>query len=158
MKTLTIALILSMLLFIAVAVAQETATETVHSAQTVTGSTDEQPAENVEDDSPARRDRTLMILGFGLIVIVAEIIMVKFMKARWTPYSVIRMTGLTLIVIAALVLAAGSQERTQISAVIGLLGTLAGYLLGKESREEDVIPKHNDGTEGEPQPAGETTQ
>ena len=81
----------------------------------------------------------LTILGFGFLVIIGELILVKFMKARWTPYSVIRMLGLTLIIITALALVAGSQVEAQITAVIGLLGTVAGYLLGKDSKEEDKM-------------------
>jgi hypothetical protein len=81
----------------------------------------------------------IIILSFGLLVIMGELVMVKKMRATWTPYSVIRMIGLTLIIITALALVLGSQAEKQITAVIGLLGTLAGYLVGKESREQDKM-------------------
>ena len=92
-----------------------------------------------ETDKSTGQDMTILILGFGLLVIISELIMVKKMQATWSPYSVIRMLGLTLIVISALVLVAGSQVQAQITAVIGLLGTLAGYLLGKDSKVDDKV-------------------
>ena len=82
------------------------------------------------------------LLTFGLIVIVIEGILVKYTSARWTPYSIIRLFGLTLIIIASLVLASGTDSETPISAVIGLLGTLAGYLLGKDLRSSDLTESH----------------
>lgn len=79
------------------------------------------------------------IIVFGLIVVISELGLIKFARARWSPYSVIRLLGLTLIIISATALVIGFQEQTQITAVIGLLGTIAGYLLGKESKVGDDI-------------------
>ena len=140
MKNVTLLLILFLMLFSlsAVSAPQEGNTTKVDTAQvdSLNGNEGIKNQGN-ETDKSTGQDMTILILGFGLLVIIGELIMVKKMKARWTPYSVIRMLGLTLIIISALALVAGSQVETQITGVIGLLGTLAGYLLGKDSKEQD---------------------
>lgn len=87
----------------------------------------------------------LIVFGFGAAIIIGELLLIKMMSARWAPYSVIRLVGITLIIISALVLVIGSQDQNQISAVIGLLGTIAGYLLGKSSKVTDIIEPDKDG-------------
>ncbi len=119
---------------VTVSLAQEPDTQVVAPVDTTSDAKD-----GIESENSSMSGRTLLILGFGLFVLLAEVVMIKLMKARWTPYSVIRIIGLTLIIIAALTLAVNSGGETQISAVIGLLGTLAGYLLGKDSKEKDVM-------------------
>ena len=144
MKNVTLLLILFLMLFSlsAVSAPQEGNTTKVDTAQvdSLNGNEGIKNQGN-ETDKSTGQDMTILILGFGLLVIIGELIMVKKMKARWTPYSVIRMLGLTLIIISALALVAGSEVETQITAVIGLLGTLAGYLLGKDSKETDKVPE-----------------
>ena len=140
MKNVTLLLILFLMLcsLSAVSAPQEGNTTKVDTAQvdSLNGNEGIKNQGN-ETDKSTGQDMTILILGFGLLVIIGELIMVKKMKARWTPYSVIRMLGLTLIIISALALVAGSQVETQVTGVIGLLGTLAGYLLGKDSKEQD---------------------
>lgn len=134
MKNVTYFLVLFLVLFSlsAASTEQEGATTKLDTAKvdSLSGAKD-------KTDEYTGQELTMTILGFGFLVIIGELILVKFMKARWTPYSVIRMLGLTLIIITALALVAGSQVEAQITAVIGLLGTVAGYLLGKDSKEED---------------------
>jgi len=81
----------------------------------------------------------LYVLGFGALIVVVEVMLIRKMSAKWTPYSVIRLLGITLIIIASLALVVGSGKENQISSVVGLLGTLAGYLLGKDAKEQDVM-------------------
>jgi hypothetical protein len=142
MKTITVMVILFLMLFClsATATANQLDTTRVNTAQidTLNAKTE---TTNKTDETTKSTDQNIIIivLSFGLLVIMGELIMVKKMRATWTPYSVIRMLGLTLIIITALALVLGSQAEKQITAVIGLLGTLAGYLLGKESREQDKM-------------------
>jgi len=49
---------------------------------------------------------------------------------KFDASSISRMTGLTLIVTSALVLVTAGYSTEQMSGVMGLLGTIAGYLLG----------------------------
>jgi len=53
--------------------------------------------------------------------------------------------GITLIIIAPLTLVVGSGKENQISAEVGLLGTFAGYLMGKDAKEQDVMHDSDEG-------------
>lgn len=46
------------------------------------------------------------------------------------------MIGLTLVVTAGLFLITAGYSETQIAPMMGLLGTIAGYLLGKEAADD----------------------
>jgi hypothetical protein len=73
---------------------------------------------------------SLGILTFGLIILGLQIIvMLKFGKG-WESNS-IRISGITLIIIAGLFLITAGYSQDQIAPMVGLLGTIAGYLLGK---------------------------
>ncbi len=70
-----------------------------------------------------------IVLVFGLVVIV---ICAALMRAsRPTPEAVLRVFGTVLIVTGALFLVVAGYDDKQMAPVMGLLGTLAGYLLGK---------------------------
>lgn len=70
------------------------------------------------------------ILMFGLIVIS----LMTYLLRRNKHFSLILPSfGVPLIVVAAVVLVIAGFGERQIAPVIGLLGTIAGYLLGRES-------------------------
>lgn len=91
----------------------------------------------------------LAILMFGLIVIFLEMALMAIQRKGWGIQST-RIVGITLIVtIGAFLIVAGySQE--QISPMIGLLGTIVGFLLGKSSSNGDKAstPTAGAGTPG----------
>jgi hypothetical protein len=71
----------------------------------------------------------LSLLFFGELIIVY--------KKNWYPDKCIRWTGLTLIIVVASFLATVSTNNgTALTAVIGLLGTIAGYLVGTSQSEK----------------------
>lgn len=72
------------------------------------------------------------VLIFGAFTILVAAFLVKSGK---TAESILRMFGTILIVIAALFLVVAGYSDQQIAPVMGLLGTIAGYLLGKDTRE-----------------------
>jgi len=87
-----------------------------------------------------------VVLFFGIIVIV---ICAALMRAsRPTAEAVLRVFGTVLIITGALFLVVAGYDDKQMASVMGLLGTLAGYLLGK-------APASGDGgaTERERKPA-----
>jgi uncharacterized membrane protein len=49
--------------------------------------------------------------------------------------AVLRIFGTILIIMLAVFLVVAGYTDTQIAPVMGLLGTIAGYLLGKETKE-----------------------
>lgn len=93
-------------------------------------------------------DLRVLIFLLAVTVIVAEVYLIKVIQFNWSPYSVIRLLGLTLIIFATLLLSVDPtiQEKT-LTHVIGLLGAIAGYLLGKDAKEQDVhvppAPEHS---------------
>jgi len=70
------------------------------------------------------------ILIFGLILIALEVKVVNKSNKGWNTGS-IRMVGLTLVIIAGLFLIPAGYSQDQIAPMSALLGTIAGYLLGK---------------------------
>lgn len=81
---------------------------------------------------------TICILAFGLLVLIMQSVLCFKLKINWTPFALLQFYGLTLVIIGALVLVTAGYSDQQIAAVIGLLGTIAGYLLGKTSGDAKV--------------------
>ncbi len=77
-----------------------------------------------------------IVLFFGLLVLILATYLIR---AGQNAESVLRIFGTILIILVAVFLVVAGYTDTQISPVMGLLGTVAGYLLGKETK--DSIPK-----------------
>jgi hypothetical protein len=75
------------------------------------------------------------VLVFGcFIMLLATILLYKGI----TSHDVLKLFGTMIIVISAVFLVVAGYSDTQIAPVIGLLGTIAGYLLGsKDTTEND---------------------
>lgn len=73
---------------------------------------------------------SLGVLVFGLIIIGLEVGVLFFQKQGWGINST-RLVGLTLVVICGVFLITAGYSERQIAPMIGLLGTIIGYLLGK---------------------------
>jgi len=74
------------------------------------------------------------LLFFGLVVLFLIGYLIKVGK---DPEALLRSFGTILIIIAAVFLIVAGYSEKQIAPVIGLLGTVAGYLLGKSQSKED---------------------
>jgi len=72
------------------------------------------------------------ILGFGVFVILIAAFLIRSGKSA---ESILRVFGTILIIVTSLFLVVAGYGNEQITPVIGLLGTIAGYLLGKESKD-----------------------
>ena len=73
-----------------------------------------------------------IILIFGIIVMFLATSLIRSGKSS---DSVLSIFGTILIIVASVFLVVAGYSDQQIAPVIGLLGTIAGYLLGKNSRE-----------------------
>lgn len=74
------------------------------------------------------------VLAFGLVVLLIAAFLIRGGKSA---ESILRVFGtITIIVAAVFLIVAGYSDR-QISPVIGLLGTIAGYLLGKDANARE---------------------
>ncbi|EGQ7678935.1 hypothetical protein Q9X95_004568 [Vibrio parahaemolyticus] len=75
----------------------------------------------------------LLVFGFVLVLLLTYLI-----KAGKDPEQLLRSFGTILIIIAAVFLIVAGYSEKQIAPVIGLLGTIAGYLLGKSSKKRET--------------------
>ncbi|RPI08155.1 MAG: hypothetical protein EHM71_09065 [Zetaproteobacteria bacterium] len=78
------------------------------------------------------------LLVFGVVVLVLATYLITTGKSA---EAVLRIFGTILIIVIAVFLVVAGYSDTQIAPVMGLLGTIAGYLLGKESREKPATPE-----------------
>jgi hypothetical protein len=77
----------------------------------------------------------IAFLAFGALVIGLEILVLTKKEQGFGPQAV-RIVGITIIIVVACALvASGLPLERGLTAVIGLLGTLAGYLASKEKPE-----------------------
>lgn len=73
-----------------------------------------------------------IVLLFGLIVILLATYLIRSGK---NSEPVLRIFGTILIIMVSVFLVVAGYTDTQIAPVMGLLGTIVGYLLGKETKE-----------------------
>lgn len=73
---------------------------------------------------------SVSILAFALIVLVLQTRLIMKAQPSWHPKSTLRMMGLTLVIASSLFLVTAGYSAEQVAPVMGLLGTIAGYLLG----------------------------
>lgn len=77
------------------------------------------------------------VLGFGLVVLILAALLIK---AGQDSEAILRTFGTILIIVGALFLVVAGYSANQVAPVMGLLGTIAGYLLGKkESKREEKL-------------------
>ena len=71
------------------------------------------------------------MLVFGAVIISLEILVMLKRAMYWGLWS-FKILGLTLVIVAGLFLIVAGYSQNQAAPMMGLLGTVAGYLLGKE--------------------------
>lgn len=78
------------------------------------------------------------VLIFGSLVIVLEIVVVLFQEKVWDPGDCIRLVGLTVVISFAIFLATARVDvgDNTFTALIGFLGTIAGYLAGGMGKKQ----------------------
>lgn len=72
-----------------------------------------------------------VVLAFGLLVILLSAYLIR--SGKHTE-DVLRIFGTILIIVMAVFLVVAGYTDKQIAPVMGLLGTIVGYLLGKETK------------------------
>ena len=82
-----------------------------------------------------------VVLLFGIVVIAICAALMR--GSRPSAEAVLRVFGTVLIIVGALFLVVAGYTDKQMAPVMGLLGTLAGYLLGKSPTEKDRVPEKN---------------
>jgi len=74
---------------------------------------------------------SLGVLVFGAVIISLEILVMLKRSMYWDIWS-FKILGLTLVIVAGLFLIVAGYSQNQAAPMMGLLGTVAGYLLAKE--------------------------
>ena len=77
---------------------------------------------------------SLFVLGFGILIILLEIFLIK--TNRISPDEAVKFILVTIIIVSTLFLITAGYSNDQIAPAVGLLGTIAGYLLGKVSQNQ----------------------
>lgn len=72
---------------------------------------------------------SLYILGFGILLILLEIYIVRLKNI--SSEETIKLVVITIIIVSTLFLITAGYSNDQIAPAVGLLGTIAGYLLGR---------------------------
>lgn len=80
------------------------------------------------------------VLVFGAMVFALQTWLIVRMPLNWTPNAILRFNGLTLIITGAILLVTAGYSNEQMTPVIGLLGAIAGYLLGSVEKPEEKRP------------------
>jgi len=73
---------------------------------------------------------SIAVLVFGLAVVVGQVYL--FQKREETTYEAMKYISVTVIIIGGLFLVTAGYGNDQIAPIIGLMGTIAGYLMGRQ--------------------------
>ena len=87
------------------------------------------------------------VLSFGVLVIFLEFYLIKSVKDKIAPQDILLIFTITLILVGTLFLIASGHTSQQIAPVLGLFGTIIGYLLGRETEklfDKKTREKNND--------------
>lgn len=76
---------------------------------------------------------SISVLVFGLLIIILEMFLIK--HKRINSDDTIKFITITLIITGTLFLITAGYSNDQIAPAVGLLGTIAGYLLGRIQKE-----------------------
>lgn len=76
---------------------------------------------------------SLLILIFGFLVMCLFTFLI--VKREVNENQIIKLVILPLVIISSLFLITAGYEASQITPIIGLLGTIVGYLLGSNSNQ-----------------------
>jgi FtsH-binding integral membrane protein len=80
------------------------------------------------------------VLIVMLVLIIIEAILIAKAQKPWSPAAILKVFGLTLIVCFSAFLVTAGYDQDQIGPVMGLLGVIAGYLLGDKSGASSNAP------------------
>jgi hypothetical protein len=102
----------------------------------VTNSADNEPKQQPEKSDSEVKPMSLfefqlsiIVLSFGFLIVLIEVFLIK--TRRISSEDSIKFITITLIITSTLFLITAGYSNNQIAPAVGLLGTIAGYLLGK---------------------------
>jgi hypothetical protein len=81
-------------------------------------------------------------LGIGAFAILSFALVAFLIWQKKNAEQILRTFGILVIIFAAVFLVVAGYSDTQITPVIGLLGTIAGYLLGRKIEPTNSSERH----------------
>ena len=87
---------------------------------------------------------SLIILVFGAFVIFMQFILLKKARPTATPADIMRVFSITVIIVGVCLAMTAGYRTEQVAPVLGIFGTIAGYLLGYMARPPGQ-PKAHEG-------------
>lgn len=78
-------------------------------------------------------EQFLAVLTFGFTIVVLIILAIVIKVAKIPPDLSVKLVLITLIITTIMFLITTAFDQDQMTPAIGLLGTIAGYLLGKDA-------------------------
>jgi uncharacterized membrane protein len=75
----------------------------------------------------------VLLFGFAICLLAS-----RLLSKGYSADSILKTFGTVLVIVSAVFLVVAGYSDTQISPVIGLLGTIVGYLLGRNTNEPKV--------------------
>lgn len=107
--------------------------KTVQTDNSTTATNTDKPVQELLPMSSWEFYLSLIVLGFGAMVLGLEVFLV--LKRKIKEDNLVKFIIVTLIITATLFLITAGYDNNQIAPAMGLLGTIAGYLLGKQEKE-----------------------
>lgn len=89
---------------------------------------------------------TFLVLIFSLVVLHYIRSMLRDLKEGQSPGDVLRLATMPMVIAAAILLVLLGFSNEQITAVIGLLGTMVGYVLGSATLKSSRSLRPSDGS------------
>jgi hypothetical protein len=77
---------------------------------------------------------TLAVLIFALLVLCIQFLVLWTWKGQLTSETMLKVSTITLVIFSTLFLITAGFNSEQIAPAMGLLGTIVGYVLGRESK------------------------
>lgn len=74
------------------------------------------------------------VLGFGLMALILQCVLMW--QTRSDSQAVLKMSTVTLVITGTLFVITAGFSSEQIAPAMGLFGTITGYLLGRETRQD----------------------
>lgn len=81
---------------------------------------------------------SISVLAFGLILILA-VLLYLFKQGKGVSEIMFRTVGIILMLTSCLFLIVAGYSQQQIAPVIGLLGTIAGFIFGSVIKTNDLV-------------------
>jgi hypothetical protein len=78
---------------------------------------------------------SLSVLLFGIFVIIQQAFIIR--NSSFEANDIIKIFGLSFIIVATLFLITSGYSDRQIAPAMGLFGTIAGYILGRNSKSKE---------------------